>query len=318
MPDLALVHLVRKENGPEPFRAFLESYRAVEAGADHDFVLLLKGFDTQRDADEAAALAGGLDAQRLYVDDDGFDVGAYFAAVDRLEHRRVCFVNSFTTVRTPGWLGLLEAALRTPNAGIAGATGSWASHLSWLRFNLGLSTPYRQTFPGRGWTQAQVMRLTPDTRRVLAPVWLRHGIGAARAVRFFVGRFGPFPAAHVRTNGFVVERELMRSLERTPIRRKYDAFVVEGGHKSLTRQIEQLGLRPLLAGADERVYDVADWARSGVFWQRDQENVLIEDNQTRTYRDADLDLRRYFAIFAWGSEADPTDPASGGGGPASG
>ena len=306
MPDLALVHLVRKENGPEPFREFLESYRAVDAGADHDLVLLLKGFASNREADEAAALAGGLDAQRLYVDDEGFDVGAYFTATDRLEHARVCFVNSFTTVRAPGWLGTLESALRLPDAGIAGATGSWASHWSWLRFNLGLSTPYRAAFPDRAWAQAQVLRLTPDTRRVLAPLWLRHGIGTARALRFFVGRFGPFPAAHVRTNGFLVEREVMRSLERTPIRRKYDAFVVEGGHKSLTRQIEELGLRPLLAGADKQVYDVPDWARSGVFWQRGQENVLLEDNQTRVYRDADLDLRTYFARFAWGTEADPT------------
>ena len=306
MPDLALVHLVRKENGPEPFREFLESYRAVDAGADHDLVLLLKGFASNREADEAAALAGGLDAQRLYVDDEGFDVGAYFTATDRLEHARVCFVNSFTTVRAPGWLGTLESALRLPDAGIAGATGSWASHWSWLRFNLGLRTAYRAAFPDRAWAQAQVLRLTPDTRRVLAPLWLRHGIGTARALRFFVGRFGPFPAAHVRTNGFLVERDLMRSLERTPIRRKYDAFVVEGGHKSLTRQIEELGLRPLLAGADKQVYDVPDWARSGVFWQRGQENVLLEDNQTRVYRDADLDLRTYFARFAWGTEADPT------------
>jgi hypothetical protein len=305
MPDLALVHLVRKANGPEPFREFLESYRAVDAGADHDLVLLLKGFDSEREADEAAALAAGLDVQRLYVDDEGFDVGAYDTATDRLEHKRVCFVNSFTVVRTPGWLGLLEAALRLPDAGIAGATGSWASHWSWLRFNLGLPTPYREAFPDRAWAQAQVLRLTPDTRRVLAPVWLRHGIGTARALRFFVGRFGPFPAAHVRTNGFVVERELMRSLERTPIRRKFDAFVVEGGKRSITSQIEQLGLRPLLAGADGRAYDVPDWARSGVFWQRDQENVLLEDNQTRSYRDADLELRTYFSRFAWGTQAEP-------------
>ena len=306
MPDLALVHLVRKENGPEPFRKFLESYRAVDAGADHDLVLLLKGFGSEREADEAAALAGGLDAHRLYVDDEGFDVGAYFTAADRVEHARLCFVNSFTTVRAPGWLGLLESALRVPDAGIAGATGSWASHWSWLRFNLGLSTPYREAFPDRAWAQAQVLRLTPDTRRVLAPLWLRHGIGTARALRFFVGRFGPFPAAHVRTNGFLVERELMRTLERTRIRRKFDAFVVEGGKRSLTGQILELGLRPLLAGADGRVYDVPDWARSGVFWQRGQENVLLEDNQTRTYRDADLDLRTYFATFAWGTEAEPT------------
>ncbi|HEX7526014.1 MAG TPA: hypothetical protein VF327_06870 [Gaiellaceae bacterium] len=306
MPDLALVHLVRKANGPEPFREFLESYRAVDAGAEHDLVLLLKGFGSEREANETAALADGLEAQRLYVDDTGFDVGAYFTAIDRLEHARVCFVNSFTTARAPGWLGHLETALRLPDAGIAGATGSWGSHWSWLRFNLGLSTPYRDAFPSRAWAQAQIMRLTPDTRRVLAPIWARHLVGTVLVLPFFVGRFDQFPAAHVRTNGFVIERELMRSLERTPIRRKYDAFVVESGRRSVSRQIEELGLRPLLAGADGLAYDIPDWARSGVFWQRDQENVLLDDNQTRSYRDGDLDLRTYFAAFAWGTEAEPT------------
>jgi hypothetical protein len=306
MPDLALVHLVRKANGPEPFRKFLESYRAIAAGADHDLVLLLKGFDSDREADETAALAEGLDSQRLYVGDEGFDVGAYFTAADRLEHARVCFLNSFTTVRSPGWLAHLVAALSLPDAGIAGATGSWASHWSWLRFNLFLSSPYREAFPDRTWAQAQVMRLNPDTRHVLAPLWLRHFVAATIALHHFVGRFGPYPAAHVRTNGFLVERELMCSLERTPIRRKFDAFVVEGGHRSLTRQIEELGLRALLVGADGLTYDVPDWASSGVFWQRGQENVLLEDNQTRAYRDADIDLRRYYATFAWGTEADAT------------
>ena len=306
MPDLALVHLVRKANGPEPFREFLESYRAVDAGAEHDLVLLLKGFDSERDADDTAALAGGLEAQRLYVDDEGFDVGAYFTAADTLEHTRVCFVNSFTTARAPGWLGHLEKALRLPDAGIAGATGSWGSHWSWLRFNLGLSTPYRDAFPSRAWAQAQIMRVTPDTRRVIAPVWARHAFGTVLALPFFVGRFDQFPAAHVRTNGFMIERELLRSLERTPVNRKYDAFVVESGRRSVSRQIEELGLRPLLAGADGLAYDIPDWARSGVFWQRDQENVLLDDNQTRSYRNGDLDLRTYFAIFAWGTEAEPT------------
>jgi len=306
MPDLALVHLVRKANGPEPFREFLESYRTLDAGADHDLVLLLKGFDSEREANEMAALAGGLEAQRLYVDDEGFDVGAYFTATDRLEQARVCFVNSFTTAHVPGWLGMLESALRLPNIGIAGATGSWASHWSWLRFNFGLSSPYRQAFPDRAWAHVQVMRLTPDGRRVPAPLWFRHFLGSTRALPSFIGRFGPFPAAHVRTNGFIMERELMRSLERTSVRRKFDAFVIEGGLKSITRQIEGLGLRPLLAGADQRVYDVQDWPSSGVFWQRGQENVLLEDNQTRAYRDADLDLRTFFARLAWGSEADPT------------
>jgi hypothetical protein len=303
MPDLALVHLVRKANGTEPFREFLESYRAVGAGTDHDLVLLLKGFGSEREADETAALAEGADAHRLYVDDAGFDVGAYFTAADRLEHGRICFVNSFTTVRTPGWLAALERALQLPGIGIAGATGSWASHWSWLCYNLGLAGPYRAAFPSRAWAQAQNLRLTPERLPTLVPLWAREAVGNVLALPQFAGRFGSFPTAHVRTNGFVVERELMRTLERTPVRRKSDALVVESGKRSLTRQIEQSGLRPVLAGADGCTHEVAEWARSGIYRQRDQENLLLEDNQTRIYRDADLELRRFLAAFAWATEA---------------
>ena len=136
---------------------------------------------------------------------------------------------------------------------------------------------------------------------MLAPLWLRHVVGNLLVLPQLAGRFGPFPAAHVRTNGFVVERDLMRTLERTPIRRKSDAFVVEGGKRSITRQIEELGLRPLLAGADGRAYDVPDWARSGMFWQRDQENVLLEDNQTRSTGTPTSSCDLLLATFAWGT-----------------
>src|SRR5438045_4197546 len=87
---------------------------------------------------------------------------------------------SISSAPAPGWLGPLETALRLPGAGIVGATGSWASHWSWLRFNKGLSTPYREAFDDRGWAHRQVMRLTPDRRRVLTPVWARHLIGSIR------------------------------------------------------------------------------------------------------------------------------------------
>ena len=194
MPDLALVHLVRKANGPEPFREFLESYRAADAGADHDLVLLLKGFDSRARCGRSGRLAGGADAQRLYVD----DAASTSARTSRLSTGSSTPASASSTpsrrcVRRAG-SGALDAGAAAPGErGIAGATGSWASHLSWLRFNLGLPTPYRTVFPGRAWTQAQVQRLTPDTRRVLAPVWLRHVIGAAVALPLFAGDSGRSP-----------------------------------------------------------------------------------------------------------------------------
>lgn len=306
MPDLALVHLVRKANGPEPFLDFLASYRAVDAGADHDLVLLLKGFDGERDAAETAELAGGAEARRIHVGDDGFDLGAYFAASGRLDHPRVCFVNSFTTARAPGWLGALADAHARDGVGLAGTTASYASHWSWIRYNLRLPSPYARVFGSRAQAQEQMAKLIRSRGLLdLLPLGLRHWVGTALLAPIFVRRFAAFPSPHVRTNGFLLDTDLLRSLERPRIRRKVDAFVVESGTRSLTRQIEARGLRAVVAGADGRAYEVDEWAASRTFWQRAQENALLDDNQTRAYADADSGVRAFLSRFAWGEEADP-------------
>ena len=49
MPDICVVHLVRKKNGMEPFRSFLESYLENPAGVDHELLILYKGFFREAD-----------------------------------------------------------------------------------------------------------------------------------------------------------------------------------------------------------------------------------------------------------------------------
>ena len=51
-PSISVVHLVRRQNGLEPLRAFLASYHRVEAGAEHELVLVMKGFQTDRQRNE--------------------------------------------------------------------------------------------------------------------------------------------------------------------------------------------------------------------------------------------------------------------------
>ncbi|MFN2628143.1 MAG: hypothetical protein ABR569_05850 [Gaiellaceae bacterium] len=309
--SLALVHLVRKENGIAALRAFAESYRAVPAGADHDLVLVLKGFDSTRDAREHAARAGAVADAELLVADEGFDLGAYFAAADRLDHDRLCFVNSFTTARATGWLGLLDAAASAPGAGLVGATGSWASHWSWARYELFLPSTYTRIFESRTVAAEQMLRAARAqgaalARRTSWPPWRL--LGALRRSPFFARGFDQFPAYHLRTNGFLIASELMRSLDRERIETKFDAYRLESGVSSIMRQVEALGLAALVAGADRRVYNRDEWAASRTFWQGNQENRLLDDNQTRVYDRGDLPLRDFLARFAWGGAAAPEAP----------
>jgi hypothetical protein len=118
--------------------------------------------------------------------------------------------------------------------------------------------------------------------------------------------FEPFPAYHVRTNGFMLRRERLQALALGAVRDKRDAYLLENGRHSITRQLQRQGLRTLVVDCNGASYDHGEWQRSCTFWQRDQERLLVADNQTRAYAEADDDRRRLLAGFAWGADADPT------------
>jgi hypothetical protein len=112
--------------------------------------------------------------------------------------------------------------------------------------------------------------------------------------------FPPFPNPHVRTNSFMLARELMLDLDWGEIRRKRDAWRLESGYGSVTRQVLDRGLRPVVVGRDGKAYEVERWYESRTFRSGDQENLLIEDNRTRHFAEADPSTRRMLARRAWG------------------
>jgi hypothetical protein len=53
------------------------------------------------------------------------------------------------------------------------------------------------------------------------------------------------------------------------------------------------------------VRHAADWHLGAGFFQSDQRDLLITDNQTRSYTEASAAQRRVLSAFAWGSRARP-------------
>jgi hypothetical protein len=117
--------------------------------------------------------------------------------------------------------------------------------------------------------------------------------------------FEPFPAYHLRTNAFIVERRLFNSLRTRPVRRKMDAWLMESGRQSFTRQIQRQGLRTLVVGRDGRSFDHQQWPLSRTLWNYDQEGLLVADNQTRTYQLGSIERRRMLSALAWADAARP-------------
>ncbi len=124
-----------------------------------------------------------------------------------------------------------------------------------------------------------------------APFWLR----ARRKPDF-----PPFPNAHLRTNGFALSRELALSLDWPPTRRKLDAWRLESGNASITRQVLERGLQALVVGCDGVAYPPERWPESATYRSGDQSNLLISDNRTQEYDRARPARRRHLSAMTWG------------------
>lgn len=301
-----VVHLVREANGIEPLRAFLDSYRRHDAGVAHRLVLLFKGFGDRRGSEAHRALANDLDFEEVFVSDDGFDLSAYRRAAAALSADRYCFLNSFSRIQADGWLALLDGALARDGIGVAGASGSWASILSFALFHLGLPSAYRSVFGGRRETLRQFRAIERERAGDAdATSERRARLNTAIALGPLLVGFPAFPAIHLRTNSFVLSHAtLMRVLDPAGHSKK-EALGLESGRHSMTREVQRMGLRAVVVDRAGTVYDPCDWAESETFWQGAQSGLIVADNQSEQYRLGDPDRRRLLARFAWGKAARP-------------
>jgi hypothetical protein len=169
---------------------------------------------------------------------------------------------------------------------------------------------------------------------VLADGWLAAlldplrdpGVGATGAtgsyesphsiVPFRRRRWPPFPNPHLRTNAFALSRDLMRELRWPVVRTKPAAWELESGRDGFTRQVWARGLQTLVVGRDGRAFAPAEWPGSATFRSGAQANLLVADNRTRQWDEADARLRARLTRLAWGAdpEAAAAQAASGGSG----
>lgn len=298
----AVVHLVRRANGIEPFEAFMASYERFEAGVDHDLVLIFKGFD-QPDGDAGPYLerAAAHSPRRIDVPDTGLDLTAYVRAARELDHDRVCFLNSFSEILVAGWLALLDGALADAGNGAAGASGSWASHLSYGLFQFGWRGSYARAQGSRREVRRVLQQLSGASDVDERVYWLATLANAARYMPSMV----PFPAAHLRTNAFLVDRELFRSLRWGRLGSKQSTHRLESGRGSVTAQLRGRGRAAVVVDRHGVVRHEREWDAGDVLWQAEQQDLLVADNQTRMYADATAEQRAVLSRLAWGSCARP-------------
>jgi len=133
-----------------------------------------------------------------------------------------------------------------------------------------------------------------------APFWLRR-----RRRR----DFDPFPNPHLRTNGFMLERQLMLDLDWPMSNAKASAWALESGKRSISRQVWERGLDVLVMGADGDAYACERWHASSTFRSGGQRKLLVADNRTLQYDGADIAMKQRLEQMAWGETGQSECPA---------
>ena len=333
MSEICVVHLVWEPLGVEPLREFVASYRRHPGGVAHRLVVAFNGFGSEAELGEYREALAGVEHERLLVWPPTQDIPAYFSAARRLECEYLCFLNSHSRPLDPGWLAKMYEHARGKDAGVVGATGSWQSGYSYVLFEQGRPSAYtallkdyyrprrpvrRRLFPDE---LREHIRRKPLRRRLVS--WPYHALNGVRCLikdevgrlraerelrREYAASFEPFPARHVRTNAFMLRRELMLGLRLPPILSKHDAHRFESGREGLTSQVLGAGLRALVVGRDGRAYEPEQWHLSETLWQGEQRNLLVADNQTNDYARGTAPRRVFLSRVAWGDEARPSLP----------
>ena len=200
------------------------------------------------------------------------DLPAYGLAARQLRYERLCLLNSYSTILADGWLGSLARAHEDPGVGLAGATGSWESQAEWVR-GRPVYWPY------------QLARL-PSARR----------------------DYPRFPNPHIRTTAFTLDRALLLEMDLQHAADKRATYLLESGPHSLTRRVQEHGLRTVVVGRDGHAYEVEEWPLSATYRAGGQGNLLVADRRTRDWERASLRLRRRLSRDAWGSATGHTIP----------
>ncbi|HEY4141228.1 MAG TPA: hypothetical protein VGM57_07440 [Pseudolabrys sp.] len=299
MRDIGVIYLCRFAEGEEPVRRFLATYRAHDAGVDHDLHVVFKGFPDRVSLEKFYALFDGFDINPIELDDSGFDLGAYVRAAQAVSNRRVIFLNTFSQIQDANWLRHFDNAINAPNAGVVGATGSWqsnaASYERTLKRLLAKVGIFQKDLVPHSRPEGGSFQL-PLTMQTRSP-W-RYLLSPFR-YSYNVFEYGRHPNPHIRTNAFMVDRSQFLTLRFPSFANKTDAYKFESGRLSLTRQYIARGLKVVVVGRNGQAYAIDQWRNSGTFWTGDQSNLIVADNRTADYVEGSEKLRAYLEHIAW-------------------
>lgn len=248
---------------------FVHAIQQFPVGTMARLSVIFSGHQSELELEPFRGVLASVKYSSIELPGPGWDIASYRAAASVLEGQYICFLNTYSRPLVSGWLDKLVQPLKNSSAvGLAGAGGNWNS----AYWHAPRESDYGfSRLPIRGWRQRQRFRRLID-----------------RQLQMFPKTVGPI----IRTNAFAMRREAFLSLVFPKITCKFDTYLFESGWMSMSRQVLSSGQNVAVINRGGEVLDWRDWPDSGTFYSRDQETLLVADNRTDAYANANPERRQ--------------------------
>ena len=300
-PQITVVYLARRGGGYDitTVRNFFRSYNKYKAGIGHELIVISKGWEG---FGEEFSKLEFLSKKEKFVlvnfPDEGFDIGSYIRILPYVRTKYVFFLGTSSEIVSDNWLRIFYKAMaKDTSLKLLGCSGSWES----------LEQSFKQCISGISKSFPRKKRLKRFKAvkkfffRTIIP-----SIGLKRLIQFI---FKPisFPNYFVRTNAFMIEKELFSSYaSRIKFPRKiHHVNLIEHGKDSLTRYILRSGYKVAVIGKRSRLSYPEDWFKDGVYQSPYQDKfLLVQDKRTRIYSSEKIENQKTLERFCWGVSYD--------------
>jgi len=279
--DITVAYFVWLPYGIGYFKRFLKSYLLHDAACAHKLVIVFNGMSSEHpdkiEAYKEYLLSQQITTYKFIYFPGGQDIETYKQVAAQADTTFLLILNMFSEILADQWLAFYAANMNE-QVGVISATGSRQSY-------------YSSVYQKHSWRWEAAKGFDHNFKKYKLFI---------KAFFYWRFLFKPYPNPHLRTNAFFVRTSQFLAMNFKYVDSKFKAYQFENGRESMTNYYLRQGLKALLMDKYGKTYEPGEWQNSSTFWINDQENLLVSDNQTGIYRDANDAERKSMTKLAWG------------------
>lgn len=272
--------------GTKYLENFLNSYKKNKSGINHELIIVFNGFKFEEELNPFLELLKYSSIKlKIEKTNSKYDIDVYYFIANKYnDYSYFLFLNTYSIILAENWLFYYYKNIIIENVGCVSATGAWGDFNHVIDYKKSLS---------------EILKF-------------KIKLNILKKIIYFRYNFYPSVGIHLRTNAFMINRNVFLTIQRPNVKplllrflfrlnnKKIRSFCFEHGINNFSNQLLKRGYKIKLVNKFGLGIDIENWADSNIFWNGEQENLLIQDNQTSKYQNSCKEEQTKLKFAAWG------------------